>query len=218
MNLPLTFLALLIAITTIHAAETTTNKTSVFDQEDKGSIANVFEGDKMITPSSIPPEVVTNDLNIVNESPLKATTAQIIEAPIQDLHIMPREAEITTNDDQQNKEPIVNVFEGNQPITANSIPPEATNDLNIVNGSLPHDFNIVNGLLPNATTVDPIEQPNNLALNYLTQVEKIIGWVKRSMPGATDSQIIIMLSLWIWGLTMLNFISIFISCFCFCRR
>jgi len=217
MKLPLTFLAVLIAIKTTHAAETTTNETSGFDQEDKGSIANVFEGDQMITPSSIPPEVVTNDLNIVNGSPLKATTVQITE-PIQVFHIMPREAEITTNDDQENKEPIANVFEGNQSIMVDSIPPEATNDLNIVNGSLANDFNIVNGSLPNATAVDPIQKPNNVALNYLTQVEKIIGWVKRSMPGATDSEIIIMLSLWIWGLTLLNFISILISCFCFCHR
>ncbi|EFX87635.1 hypothetical protein DAPPUDRAFT_235478 [Daphnia pulex] len=45
-------------------------------------------------------------------------------------------------------------------------------------------------------------------------IMKILGIVRGSLPNATDNEILIMLSLWIWGFSMLNIILTVLLCCC----
>lgn len=71
-------------------------------------------------------------------------------------------------------------------------------------------------IVPTPTDSSNNQQTKRVAFYYSYDVKRIIGWVKRSMPEANDTEIIMMLSLWIWGFTVLNFICILISACC-CR-
>ncbi|KAK4029297.1 hypothetical protein OUZ56_022303 [Daphnia magna] len=62
-------------------------------------------------------------------------------------------------------------------------------------------------------TITPTSDTNPEILTKMT----IIKTVKNSLPSATDTEILIMLLLWIWGFTMLNVvINVFVCC-CRCR-
>jgi hypothetical protein len=50
--------------------------------------------------------------------------------------------------------------------------------------------------------------------SYSTDVMKILGIVRGTLPKATDTEIIIMLLLWIWGFSILTVIMIFVMCCC----
>lgn len=57
------------------------------------------------------------------------------------------------------------------------------------------------------------KQMDRTTFYYSMDVKNIIGLVRSSMPGATDVELTIMLSLWIWGFSVLNFISALVLCF-----
>jgi hypothetical protein len=69
-------------------------------------------------------------------------------------------------------------------------------------------------IAPTPTDSSNNQQTKRVAFYYSYDVKRIIGWVKRSMPEVNDTEIIMMLSLWIWGFTVLNFICILISACC----
>lgn len=57
------------------------------------------------------------------------------------------------------------------------------------------------------------KQMDKTKFYYSLDVKRIIGWARSSMPGATDIELSLMLSLWIWGFSVLNFISVLVLCF-----
>lgn len=68
-----------------------------------------------------------------------------------------------------------------------------------------------------ALTEDPIitSSSDPAATFYSNEiVMKILGIVRGSLPNATDNEILIMLSLWIWGFSMLNIILTVLLCCC----
>lgn len=73
------------------------------------------------------------------------------------------------------------------------------------------------GPIAAALTEDPIITSNSdpAATFYSNEiVMKILGIVRGSLPNATDNEILIMLSLWIWGFSMLNVILTVLLCCC----
>lgn len=69
-------------------------------------------------------------------------------------------------------------------------------------------------------TITPTSDTNPEILTKMYEdqiVRTVIKTVKNSLPSATDTEILIMLLLWIWGFTMLNVvINVFVCC-CRCR-
>ena len=65
------------------------------------------------------------------------------------------------------------------------------------------------------TTASPAEEES---ISYLFGIRTIIKWIKYSMENATEMEILIMLSLWIWGFTMINCFAILIICCVICKR
>ncbi|KAI9560334.1 hypothetical protein GHT06_014351 [Daphnia sinensis] len=49
-------------------------------------------------------------------------------------------------------------------------------------------------------------------LYYTLDIKRIIGWTRSSMPGATDIELALMLCLWIWGFSVINFVSVLALC------
>ena len=64
------------------------------------------------------------------------------------------------------------------------------------------------------TTESSMRKKARRTVYYIKDVGRITGWVRSSMPEANDTELIIMLCLWIWGFSVLNLICILILCCC----
>lgn len=64
------------------------------------------------------------------------------------------------------------------------------------------------------TTESSMRKKARTTVYYMKDVGRITGWVRSSMPEANDTELIIMLCLWIWGFSVLNLICILILCCC----